>query len=196
MYIDQFRYFTYVLLHEGADVERLRAGLPDFVERHIGAGATDWTSLGLQRLTQALDGARRERTRVAVLLVDLDDFKPIHDRHGHAVGDWVLRELADRLSSCVRGRGTVARFGGDEFFVVLTGVDDRTAGARAAEELLRYLSRPLRIAGREARVGGSIGIATYPDHGASPEELLERADEAMYVAKRRGKNRFCLARED
>lgn len=126
------------------------------------------------RLETALHAARRSGEPCAVMVMDLDGFKAINDTYGHAAGDIVLREVAARLSSVLRAQDTAARLGGDEFAVVLPNTD--TEGAiRTAKRIVARL-----------HVGASIGIAVFPDDGATAEELLAHADQAMYRAKRAG----------
>jgi diguanylate cyclase (GGDEF)-like protein len=136
-----------------------------------------------QRLALALELAKRNRKKLAVMLVDLDDFKRINDGRGHPVGDHVLVAIAGRLRSSVRGSDTVARYGGDEF-VVLAGELDRAQDAgHIAEKIADMVSVPLAVDGAVEKVGCSIGISLYPDDSEAPDLLIERADRAMYAAK-------------
>jgi len=136
-----------------------------------------------QRLALAIEFAKRNRKKLAVMLVDLDDFKRINDARGHPVGDHVLVAVAGRLRSSVRGSDTVARYGGDEF-VVLAGELDRAQDAgHIAEKIADMVSVPLAVDGAVEKVGCSIGISLYPDNSEVPEVLIERADRAMYAAK-------------
>lgn len=150
-------------------------------------------ALGRDRLLLALARARRSGGRAGVLFIDIDGFKEINDTLGHATGDDLLAELARRLSAGVRESDTVARYGGDEFLFVLFDIDDDHAAERVAEMLLTTLRRPLNLRGHEISVGASIGIAVFPDHGETPEALLGAADDAMYAAKRSGRNRYGFA---
>lgn len=118
-----------------------------------------------------------------VLYLDLDGFKPVNDRHGHAVGDKVLIALAARLRACVRGRDVVARVGGDEFVVLLDGVGDEDAIDAASQKIRRRLGAAVTVDGERIRVGVSIGSATWPHDGADESTLLRRADAAMYRSK-------------
>lgn len=138
------------------------------------------------RLEQAIRLARRHSTMVALLFMDLDKFKEINDRHGHAVGDEVLREVADRFAQALRASDTIARMGGDEFVVVLQGIKEPGNAATVACKLLALLDRPLAALGGTGMVQGSIGISLYPADGTDGEALLQRADEAMYRAKQNG----------
>jgi diguanylate cyclase (GGDEF)-like protein len=136
------------------------------------------------RLTQGLHYAQRHEGGLALLYLDLDGFKPVNDRYGHAAGDAVLQEIARRVSGLLRKSDTVARLGGDEFAVILTGSPD-TAGL-VAEKCREAICLPIRFEGHDISVGVSIGIACFPGDGASEEELLRKADGAMYEAKRSG----------
>jgi diguanylate cyclase (GGDEF)-like protein/PAS domain S-box-containing protein len=137
------------------------------------------------RLRAALAGARRGSYAVAVLLVDIDRFKPINDTFGHSSGDEMLRHLAEALAGVLRDADTVARIGGDEFAVLL--IDSDEAGAcHVAEKLLHVSSEPCMIDGHALSVGASIGIALYPRDSVDLETLLQQADAAMYDSKRSG----------
>ena len=142
------------------------------------------------RLEQALRRGQRHGEMVALHYFDLDDFKAVNDGFGHLTGDRVLVAVAQRLRACVRDSDTLARIGGDEFAVVQSGVSDRDGAALLAERLLAALHAPLVIDGHALRVSASIGIALYPDHAASPEQLHHTADQALYCAKAAGPARF------
>jgi len=143
------------------------------------------------RMAQAIAAARRNAGRFAVLLVDLDRFKPINDIHGHATGDLVLRETARRLQAAARAVDTVARLGGDEFVVLLGGDGGRDEAQLVVQRIMQAVTAPLALHG--LRLGVSVGIAIYPDDGSNAEQLLARADGAMYDAKDRGGNRHAFA---
>lgn len=159
-------------------------------------------SLFKDRLTQALSYARRYKTMLATMFVDLDRFKAINDTLGHNVGDMLLQGVAERLKESVRysdsiGRigehevtNDVARLGGDEFTVLLSHVCDTQDAGKIARRMLESLARPFLINGRELFVTASIGIANYPSDGDSVDVLLERADSAMYHAKKQGRNNY------
>jgi diguanylate cyclase (GGDEF)-like protein/PAS domain S-box-containing protein len=147
-------------------------------------------SLLLDRLSQAIAYANRLGGEVAVLLIDLDRFKNINDSLGHDVGDTIITEVSLRLLSRVRDGDTVARWGGDEFVVVLGDVAREDAVANFAQKLLETLSQPLMIEEHELYPAGSIGISLYPKDGDSPSMLLKNADTAMYRAKEAGRNNF------
>ena len=145
------------------------------------------------RLDHALALHQRDGRGLGVLFLDLDDFKAVNDRYGHAAGDRLLREAGDRLAAGVRSGDTVARLGGDEFAVLLEGTGD---AEETAEKLLDALRRPYEIDGRVVTVGASVGFADAADYPASPEQLIRRADVAMYAGKRSGKNTLVRYRLD
>ncbi len=142
------------------------------------------------RLSKALAGARRRKDKVALLFLDLDGFKTIHDSLGHSVGDLVLQEVAERLKRFAREQDTVARVGGDEFLIVLTAVKDAADAAVAAERLMHAMTVELVIQGRSLSISCSIGIGIFPEHGTDGETLIKNADAAMYCAKESGCNSF------
>ncbi|TMB71454.1 MAG: EAL domain-containing protein [Chloroflexi bacterium] len=135
------------------------------------------------RLDQAILLARRQQTRVALLIIDLDHFKEVNDTFGHQAGDQLLRQVGERFMAELRETDTVARLGGDEFAIVLLAADAAAAGL-VAVKLLAALERPFIVEGQALDVGASIGIAVYPDHADTADSMLRRADIAMYVAKR------------
>jgi diguanylate cyclase (GGDEF)-like protein len=152
------------------------------------------------RLGQALARARRNSEIVAVLLIDLDDFKPINDNHGHTAGDEVLRLVADRLKGCLRTTDTVARFGGDEF-VVIAECGAQTADVNAvAEKILDAVSRSIPplwttdLTAPHVTITCSVGISQYPRDSEDPETLIKLADLAMYQAKQSGRGRLVFYR--
>jgi diguanylate cyclase (GGDEF)-like protein len=144
------------------------------------------------RLSHALNVARRAHHEVALLYVDLDGFKLVNDSLGHAVGDLLLRQVGERLRSRVRAADTLARLGGDEFAVVLSGATARQEAGVVAAALLDVLTPLFLVEEHEITIGASIGVSVYPENGATPVQLLQQADSAMYAAKRLGKNRTVL----
>ncbi len=140
----------------------------------------------LGRLEQAFHHARRHGTLVALLYLDLDDFKKVNDTLGHAAGDTLLQQAADRLRSVLRDTDTPSRVGGDEFMVMLEGLRRRSQALRVAEKLVAAFERPFIIGPAEIYTGVSIGISLFPEDGHSVEELMQYADIAMYQAKQQG----------
>jgi diguanylate cyclase len=141
---------------------------------------------------QAISYARRTQNMVATLFLDLDRFKPVNDMLGHHTGDLLLSAVAERLRSAVRQADVVARFGGDEFAVLLTNLPDADIAVGLAGKLLEVLARPFVLRGEKIEISASIGIALYPADGEDPDTLLMNADKAMYQAKCRGGNRYQL----
>ncbi len=146
-----------------------------------------------ERLTMAIQQAQRNGTSVALLMIDLDNFKQINDSWGHSAGDAVLCTVARRLQAMVRNVDTVARIGGDEFVVVLSDVDSDADALLVAEKILTALSEPVSAFGATYQTSPSIGISLFPRDGTNLDELLKRADTAAYQAKKAGKNTFRLA---
>ncbi|RJG07836.1 sensor domain-containing diguanylate cyclase [Noviherbaspirillum cavernae] len=139
---------------------------------------------------QALSYAKREQLALALLFLDLDRFKEVNDVFGHIVGDRLLLAVAERLMAAIRKSDTVARFGGDEFAILIPNLADTGVAVNLARKLTAIIAQPFRITERELHIGVSIGIAIYPDDGDTPEELMKKADEAMYRAKKNGGNTF------
>ena len=137
-------------------------------------------------LAQALARAGRYAERMALLFIDLDGFKRINDAYGHESGDAVLCATAGRIRESIRASDVAARYGGDEFVVMLSFIDNRHDAAIVAEKLRCRISAPLEIGGNDVTVGASIGAAVFPDDGRDVDTLTLHADDAMYRAKRRG----------
>lgn len=142
-----------------------------------------------ERLERALAQAHRDGHRVAVLFIDIDGFKNVNDLFGHAAGDELLRQTAQRLSAAVRSNDTVGRFGGDEYLVIMPAIDEAIDLQPALERLMAALQRPFELASQESFVTASIGVTLFPEHGSSAEELVRKADTAMYSAKTGGRAR-------
>ena len=144
----------------------------------------------LDRLTHSIATARRHGNRVALLFVDLDNFKHINDTLGHAVGDAALKLVAERLSNSVRAADTVSRHGGDEFLILLSEVAQPQSAGQIAEKVIAALGAPAVVAGHALNVAASIGISIFPEDGEDADALIERADLAMYRAKRQAPGHY------
>ncbi|MEW5786800.1 MAG: diguanylate cyclase [Pseudomonadota bacterium] len=140
------------------------------------------------RASQAMAAARRLDIGLALLYLDLDGFKPVNDRFGHETGDLVLAEVGRRLASLSRASDTAARVGGDEFALLLSNVDRCDLAIRIARKLLVSLNQPVQTPDGPQQVGASVGISLFPRDGTDLAELMQKADEAMYLAKRSGRN--------
>lgn len=142
------------------------------------------------QLSLEIKKASRVKLPLALLLLDLDDFKEVNDTLGHDIGDALLKVTAQRLTSCVRETDTVARLGGDEFIVILSELDDIKSVERVAQVILQKLAEPFELGNEVAYVSASIGITMYPEDGETIETLIKNADQAMYAAKNQGRNRI------
>lgn len=142
------------------------------------------------RLEQALQSVNRQQNRIALLFLDLDQFKQVNDSLGHDAGDMLLLTVADRLKSCVRVQDTVARLGGDEFTILLHDVSDTKDLTMIAENILASLKAPIRLKGQEVLISTSIGITTSPADGDSADALMKNADLALYRAKDKGRDQY------
>jgi len=147
-------------------------------------------SLLSDRFQQAMAQAVRNKSLVALMFLDLDRFKHINDTLGHTMGDRLLQEIALRLLQCLRKIDTVCRQGGDEFIIILTGLREYEAVAQIAQKILHQLHEPFVIDGIQITTSFSIGISIYPDDGADFLNILNKADTAMYAAKKQGRNTF------
>lgn len=144
--------------------------------------------LFFERLERAVVESRRSRSSFGLLFVDLDAFKAVNDTYGHKTGDGLLVMVGQRMSGCVRESDTVARMGGDEFCVIVRGVNSLDGPVTVAEKIISVLSQPFDVSGVTCRIGASAGISFYPDDGDTVELLMTHADDAMYEAKKSGKN--------
>ena len=142
------------------------------------------------RLRQGLLNTDRANLLLALLLVDLDQFKHVNDTLGHVVGDTLLQEAARRIRACVRESDTVARLGGDEFTVVLSELDDNSRSEDIAQKIINKLAEPYQLGNEIVYMSGSIGVTLYPNDATDIDNLIRNADQSMYVAKKKGRNRF------
>ncbi len=151
-----------------------------------------------QALTQALSRAKRSKNKLSLLFIDLDQFKQVNDTLSHQVGDFLLQEVAQRLSDCIRDGDIVSRLGGDEFTIILESFEKNKVpnAAIVSQKVLEELALPFNINGHEVRIGASIGIAEYPSSADSVEILMRCADLAMYKAKEKGRNNYQFFTEE
>ena len=147
-------------------------------------------TLLLDRIQVILATARRNQTEVGVMFVDLDNFKTINDSLGHYAGDELLKRVASRVQSCLRGVDLVGRLGGDEFLVVLADLTDAEDIAPVAEKIASIISEPFSLEDQVLSVSASIGVSVYPRDGETPDSLIRNADAAMYLAKEQGRNNW------
>jgi diguanylate cyclase (GGDEF)-like protein len=194
--------------HDGAPLDVAQLGMLDAFAEHASLALTDARTveamqeafhdpltglpnraLFLDRLQHALDVAARRATELCVLFVDLDRFKAVNDSLGHAAGDELLRAAAARLSECTRAADTTARFGGDEFALLLEDDGNGLQPEVVAERIIASMRRPFGLEGKELFIGATVGIAIADGEGQGPDELLRNADLAMYRAKKEGGGR-------
>jgi diguanylate cyclase (GGDEF)-like protein len=149
----------------------------------------------IDRLTMAMSQADRNRNRVAFMMLDLDKFKEVNDTLGHHIGDLLLKSVAEKLTGILRQADTVARFGGDEFVLVLPEQKDAQAALQVARKIMDAFRDAVTLDGHSLTITASIGISLYPDHGADIDTILKNADSAMYRAKQAGRNRYQLYNE-
>jgi len=189
-----------IVLYEGTleDISARKAAenRVQFLAYHDALTGLPNLSLLHDRLRQALARARREKSSLALLYVDLDGFKLINDTLGHSFGDLLLQEVAQRLKQWVREQDTVARIGGDEFLILLTSAKEASDVAAAAERMAHTISNDLVIQGRALTLSCSIGICIFPEHGSDVDTLIKNADAAMYSAKENGRNGFRFFTDD
>jgi diguanylate cyclase (GGDEF)-like protein len=169
--------------------KRSEASIQYMADHDALTGLPNRTLLG-DRLRMAIRRARRNKLQVAVLLLDLDQFKQVNDSLGHQVGDELLLAVARHLRSCLREVDTVARLGGDEFMIVVTDVSDQEDIAPLIGQICRSVSLPLRLEQHEVRVTPSIGGCLFPKDGQDSATLIKKADSAMYQAKASGGGAF------
>jgi diguanylate cyclase (GGDEF)-like protein len=178
----------------------------DITERKLGEERTRHVALhdGLtqlmnrtafnEKLQEETMQAAIDQANLALLYLDLDHFKDVNDTRGHDIGDRVLAEAAQRMRGVIRSGDTIARLGGDEFAVILPSLDKQERADALAQRFIAVLQKPFLIDGGASSVGASIGIALFPDHGATIDDLLRNADEALYEAKRSGRNTYRVSR--
>ena len=148
--------------------------------------------LALDRLKIAISRAQRTKNMVALLIIDLDNFKAINEKYSHIYGDLVLQDFADKLQSCIRQEDTVARFGSDEFLIIIPDIKNDCDVRIIAQKILQICCRPLVIEGKEIDISTSIGISIYPNDGYNQLSMLKNADTAMNQCKKQNRNNFCF----
>lgn len=186
---DRVEELNRVILGEKAELEKAAMRI-NHLANHDSLTGLPNRRLLFELLQKSFDIASRSKSKVGVLYIDLDNFKPINDLLGHAAGDRALVAISERFKTILRASDTVARVGGDEFILVLTNIHDRSSLELIARKILEECSHPLFIDGSECRIGLSMGIAIYPDDGEQIDELVNRSDSAMYRIKRESKNGF------
>ena len=139
-------------------------------------------------LKHQLAFAKRNKTKFALVFIDLDNFKKINDEHTHVIGDLVLKEAAKKILNCIRDSDTISRIGGDEFILLLPNINSIENTFNTCEKIRLLLNNPFTLNGKEFSTSASIGVSIFPDHGQSEDELILRADQAMYFAKKAGRN--------
>jgi diguanylate cyclase (GGDEF)-like protein/PAS domain S-box-containing protein len=145
-----------------------------------------------EQLSRAMQSADRLEKLVAVVFLDLDGFKPVNDTLGHGIGDALLQNVAVRLQHIFRKTDTVGRLGGDEFLVIVEHLEQVEAVEKLADKLIEEISKPYYFDKKEVSISASVGISLYPFENLEPDTLINQADKAMYLAKNRGKNRYCF----
>ncbi|OHE61741.1 MAG: hypothetical protein A2Z99_19025 [Treponema sp. GWB1_62_6] len=188
---EEVRRLNEELRNEKASLERLARRVSKIANHDGLTGLPNRLLLG-ELLEKSLSRAARSKKRIALMFMDLDDFKPINDRFGHLAGDQALIEVSRRLKSALRDSDVVARVGGDEFVAVVGDVEESAAVRVVAEKLIAAFSVPIEVQGENCPVGISIGIAIYPEAARTADELMRRADETMYEVKRSGKNGYMV----
>ncbi|MEW5905092.1 MAG: diguanylate cyclase [Pseudomonadota bacterium] len=173
------------VVSERSEKERLRR-LLDRLAFHDSLTELPNRVLLFDRINQALSRMQRDNVHFAVGMLDLDGFKLINDKEGHAAGDMLLKEVARRLRQCVRSVDTVARLGGDEFALILHGISSPEGADTVLRKMIAEIGQPYELDGARVQLGASIGVSFCPQDGASIHELLGRADFAMYLAKKAG----------
>ncbi len=180
----------YVGIFTDITLRKEREARLEYLATHDSLTGLTNRTLFIDRLNHALARAERNQRLAAVMFIDLDGFKSVNDTYGHELGDRMLRSVAKRLGSCVRQTDTLARFGGDEFAVLIEELSDLNGAMIVAENIVTALSRPFVLGTEEVSISGSIGISLYPIDGGTGEMLLRKADVAMYRAKTQGKNNY------
>ena len=192
----QDKALNYVYIFSDMSERKSAQALIEFLAHHDALTGLPNRLLLRDRVEQAQALATRAGQRVALMFLDLDRFKTINDSLGHPVGDALLKEIVERLKTCVRESDTISRQGGDEFIILLNDVRDSEAAARVADKIAQRMADPFVLAGHALNTSFSIGIALYPDDGEDFDSLLQKADTAMYHAKEAGRNAHRFFRDE
>lgn len=177
------------------DVERANLARVEKLALHDALTGLPNRILFSQLVDQSLHRARRNNHRLAIAFLDLDHFKAINDSLGHDAGDELLRETAKRLTACVRKSDTISRFGGDEFVALMPEINSATDASEVGQKIVAAIAEPYWLNSQARYVSASVGIAIYPDDGEDEETLAKKADSAMYLAKKEGRNTYRQASE-
>lgn len=189
--IEESADFAEIAIERKLSLEALRKSeeLHRIMAQHDSLTGLPNRALFADRLQQALSYSKRHQRVLAVMLLDLDKFKPVNDHYGHAIGDELLQQVAQRLLTCVRSSDTVARIGGDEFVILLHQIDDISLANIVSEKIQQALTRSFSIAGQSIQIGCSIGTAFYPQDAQEANELTRIADQRMYLNKNHSSTR-------
>ncbi|CAM4213079.1 EAL domain-containing protein [Vreelandella rituensis] len=178
-----------IIFHDACQSQSMSEKMTYLAQHDVLTGLPNRVLL-VERLNRAIGLAHRHHHQVGLIYLDLDDFKPINDTLGHALGDLLLQAVAERLSKCVRDTDTVCRQGGDEFVILLAEIDKPADAAKVAEKILSTIVEPYYIHSHEVHVSASVGISLYPNDGIDTSELMHHADLAMYHSKKDGRNTY------
>jgi diguanylate cyclase (GGDEF)-like protein len=178
--------------HRRVDAPQQREQLLLYLANHDAATALPNRATLYQLLGHAIRHGQRYGHCAAALFLDVDDFKDLNDTAGHLDADRVISDIADRLARCVRSVDTVGRYGGDEFVIVLSAVNDATEIEVVLKKIMAAFREPFHAAGRAVRLTCSVGAATYPTDGSDAQSLLHLANHAMFRVKSEGKNGYCF----
>ncbi len=183
--IEESVYLAEIAIERKLSLEALRKSeeLHRIMAQHDSLTGLPNRALFADRLQQALSYCKRHQRVLAVMLLDLDKFKPVNDHYGHAVGDELLKQVTQRLLTCVRSSDTVARIGGDEFVILLHQIDDMAQANIVSEKIQQSLTKPFSLDGQTIHIGCSIGAAFYPQDAQETHELTQIADQRMYLNK-------------
>ena len=186
----------FIAIHEDISAQKLTQERIQHMAHFDALTGLPNRTLFYDRLRQALSMAKRNENGLALLYMDLDGFKQVNDTMGHHAGDLLLMGVANRLKSCIRESDTVARLGGDEFTIILNDTHKREDVSGVAKKIIEAMSVSFDLEGHQAQIGISIGISRYSEEASNEDELMRRADEAMYEAKSAGKNTYRLSTSD